>query len=153
MISFIKLGKFQSKVLFDVVSLFTLVSSETIKTIVANRVGDDYTLGGRTSLTVLELMEALDICLQSSFLYSGVIYKEIFNCSMGSPMPPIVVVNMVMEVFEQTTSNTYLKPPSLWVRYVIDVRAIREKTEVEFFHNYLKTVSNKMKFIQVKNRL
>ena len=62
----IKLGKSESQVSFDVVSLFTLVPHKTAKTIVANRVGDDCTLGGRTSFTVPELMETLDIYLQSS---------------------------------------------------------------------------------------
>ena len=33
-----------------------------------------------------------------------------------------------MEEIEQTALNTYLKPPSLWVRYVDDVYAIMEKT-------------------------
>ena len=42
-----------------------------------------------------------------------------------------------MEEIEQTVLNTYLKLPSLWVRYVDDVYAIMEKTEVESFHNYL----------------
>ena len=68
LISFIKLGKSESQVSFDVVSLFTSVPLKTAKTIVANRVGDDCTLGERTSLAVPEIMEALDICLQSSFL-------------------------------------------------------------------------------------
>ena len=68
LISSVKLGKSESQVLFDLVSLFTLVPLKTVKIIVANRVGDDCILGERTSLAVPELMEALDICLQSSFL-------------------------------------------------------------------------------------
>ena len=67
LILFIKLGKSQSQVSFDVVSLFTSVPLKTAKTIVSNRVGDDCTLRRRTSLTVPELIEALDICLQSAF--------------------------------------------------------------------------------------
>ena len=52
LISSIKLGKSESQVLFDVVSLFTLVPPETTKTIVANRVGDDCTLGERTRTNI-----------------------------------------------------------------------------------------------------
>ena len=125
----IKLGKSESQVSFDVVSLFTSVPLITAKTIVANRVGDDCTLGERTSLAVPEIMEALDICLQSSFfVYNDVIYKQIFGCPMGSgsPLSPIIA-NMVMEEIEQTALNTYLNPPSLWLRYVDDVYAIMEK--------------------------
>ena len=65
---------FCTQVSFDVVSLFTSVPLKTAKTIVTNRVGDDCTLGERTSLTVPELIVALDICLQSSFfVYNNVI--------------------------------------------------------------------------------
>ena len=53
---------------------------------------------------------------------------------------------MVMEESEQTALNTYFKPPSLWVLYANDVYAITEKTEFEFFHNYLNTVSTSKKF-------
>ena len=110
------------------VSLFTSVPLKTAKPIGANQVGDDCTLGERTSFTVPELMKAFDICLQSSFfVYNDVIYKQIFGCPMGSLLSPIIA-NMVMEEIEQTALNTYLKPPSLWVRYVDDVYAIMEKT-------------------------
>ena len=75
------------------VSLFTSVPLKTAKTIVANRVGDDCTLGERTSLAVPEIMEALDIYLQSSFfVYNDVIYKQIFGCPMGSPLSPIIAI-------------------------------------------------------------
>ena len=47
---------------------------------------------------------------------------------------------MVMEEIEQLVLNTYLKPPSLWVRYADDVYAIMKKTEVESFRHYLNTV-------------
>ena len=128
------------------VSLFTSVPLKTAKIIVANRVGNDCTLGERTSLAVPELMEALDICLQSSFfVYNDVIYKQIFGCPMGSLLSPIIA-NMVIEEIEQTALNTYLKPPSLWERYVDDVYAIMDKTEVEPIHDYLNTISTSIKF-------
>ena len=87
----------------------------------ANRVSDDCTLGERASLAVPEIMEALDICLQSSFfVYSDVIYKQIFGCPIGFLLSPMIA-NMIMEQFEQTALNTYLNLPSLWLCYV-DVR-------------------------------
>ena len=39
-----------------------------------------------------------------------------------------------MEEIEQAALNTYLKPPSLWIRYVDDVYAVMEKTKIECFH-------------------
>ena len=112
----------------------------------ANRVGDDCTLGERTTFAVPEIMVALDICLQSSFfVYNDVIYKQIFGCPMGSSLSRIIA-NLVMEEIEQTALNTNLNPLSLWLRYVDDVYAIMEKTEVEPFHVYLNTISTSIKF-------
>ena len=92
-------------------------------------------------------MEALDICLQSSFFfgYNDVIYKQIFGCRMGFSLSPIIA-NMVMEEIEKTALNTYLKHPSLWVRYVDGLYAIIEKTEVESFHNHLNTIFTSIKY-------
>ena len=107
----------------------------------ADRVGDDCTLGDRTSLTVAEHMEALNICLPSSFfVFNDIIHKQVSGCSLGSSLSPIIA-NMVMEEIEQTALNTYLKPPSLWLRYVDGVYATMEKTEVESFLNHLSTES------------
>ena len=64
---------------------------------------------------------------------------------MGSPLSPIIA-NMAVGEIEQTALNTYLNPLSLWVRYVDDVHAIMEKTEVELFHDYLNTISTSIKF-------
>ena len=146
LISSIKVGKSESQVWFDEVSLFTSVPLKTAKTTVANRVGDDCTLRERTSPTVSELTKALDICLQSSFfVYNDVIYKQIFGSPIGSPLSTIIA-NMFMEEIEQTASNTYLKPPSLRVRYVDDSYAMMEKTEVKLFYDCLNTVSTSIKF-------
>ena len=49
----------------------------------------------------------------------------------------LVTANMVMEKIEQTALKTYLKPSSLWVRYVDDVYASMKKVEIESFHNNL----------------
>ena len=55
-------------------------------------------------------------------MYKDVIYKQIFGCPMGSPLSPLIA-NMVVEEIEQIALNTYIKSPSLWVRYVDDVYA------------------------------
>ena len=57
----------------------------------------------------------------------------------------LIIANKVMEEVEQTALNTYLKPPSQWVRHVDDVYAITEKVR-SFFLNYLNTVTTSIKF-------
>ena len=150
MISSIKLGKPESQVSFDVVSLLTSIPLKTASAIVANRGDENCTLGRRRSLTVSELMEALNICLQSSFFVHNDVIQSLnrFLVVRWALLCHQKIANTVMEEIEQTALNTYLKPPSLWVRYVDDVYAIMEKTEVEPFREYLNIIFASTKFTE-----
>ena len=57
----------ESQMSFDVVSLFTSIPLETARAIVLDRLRNDCTLEDRTSLTITELTEALDVCLTSTY--------------------------------------------------------------------------------------
>ena len=82
----VHINQYESQVSFDVVSLFTSVSLEAARTIVFDRLSNDSTLEDRTTLSIAELTEALDLCLNSSyFTYDGAIYKQVFGAPMGSP--------------------------------------------------------------------
>jgi len=67
MIEPVRISQCESQVSFDVVSLFTSVPLEAARTIALERLSNDCTLEDCTSLTITELMEALDICLYSSY--------------------------------------------------------------------------------------
>ena len=53
---------------------------------------------------------------------------------------------MVMGEKDLKVLNTYSKLPYLQVRGINDVYEIIEKTEMEFFYNYLNTASSFIKF-------
>ena len=53
---------------FDVASLFTSIPLETARAIVLDRLSNDCT-EDRTNLTITELTEALDICLNFYIFY------------------------------------------------------------------------------------
>jgi len=117
---------------FDVVSLFTSVPLEAARTIAFDRLSNDCTLEDRTSLTITELTEALDICFNFSyFTYNDTIYKQVFGTPVDSPLSPIIA-NMVMEDLKQRALATFHTPPSTWVRYVDDVYAIMETKTYRF---------------------
>ena len=76
MIEPVRINQYESQVSFDVVSLFTSVPLEAARTIVLDRLSNDSTLEDRTTLSIAELTEALDLCLNSSyFTYDNTIYK------------------------------------------------------------------------------
>ena len=65
-------------------SLFTSVPLEAARTVVLDRLSNDSTLEDRTTLSIAELTEALDLCLNSSyFTYDSTIYKQVFGTPMG----------------------------------------------------------------------
>ena len=79
MIEPVRINQYESQVSFNVVSLFTSVPLEAARTIVLDRLSNDRTLEDRTTLSIAELTEALDLCLNSSyFTYDSTIYKQVF---------------------------------------------------------------------------
>ena len=71
-----------------------------------DRLSNDSTLEDRTTLSIAELTEALDLT------YDSTIYKQVFGTPMGSPLSPIIA-DMVMEDLEQRALTIFPNPPSI----------------------------------------
>ena len=72
----VHINQYELQVSFDVASLFASVSLEAAGTIMLDRLSNDNTLENHTTLSVTELTEALDLCLNSSyFTYDITTYK------------------------------------------------------------------------------
>ena len=56
-------------VLFDVISLFTKIPVDVAKTVVLERLKKDDTLDDRSDLTLTDIMTALNLCLDNTYLY------------------------------------------------------------------------------------
>lgn len=84
-------------VTFDVVSLFTNVSTELAIDIVRRRLIEDETLEERTVLEVEEIIMFLQLCLNAMFVcFREKYYRQTFGTAMGSPVS-VTVANLVME--------------------------------------------------------
>ena len=106
----VRINQNESQVSFAVVSLFTSVPLKAARTIVLERLSNDSTLEDRTTLSIAELAEALDLCLNLSyFTYDSTIYKQVLGPPMGSPLFPIIA-NMVIEDLEQRALATFSQP-------------------------------------------
>ena len=132
---------------FDVISLFTKISVDLAKTIVLERLKKDDTLDDRSDLTLTDIMTAVNLCLDNTYLYfHGKFYHQIFGFAMGSPIS-VIIANLVMENVEEGAMSTFLNPPKFWRRYVDDTFVIiKKKTEVDGFHKHINNIEARIKF-------
>ena len=132
---------------FDVISLFTKIPVDVAKTVVLERLKKDDTLDDRSDLTLIDIMIALNLCLDNTNLYfSGKIYRQIFGVAIGSPVS-VIVANLVMEIVEEGAMSTFLNPPKFWRKYVDDTFVIIKKTEADKFRNHINNIEASTKFI------
>ena len=72
---------------FDVISLFTRIPIDIAKSVIFNLLNNDKCLKERTNLTIEELVEGLNLCLDNTCIqFREKCYKQIFGVPMGSPM-------------------------------------------------------------------
>ena len=102
---------------FAVVSLFTKIPVD-FAVEVAERLGEDTSLGQRISLPVEDIIHLLSFCLKTTqFAYNGTYYEQVFGTAMGSSVSA-VIASMVMEDVEQRALATSPVKPFSWKRYI-----------------------------------
>ena len=70
----------------------------------------DDTLDDRSDLTLTDIMTALNLCLDNTYLYfRGKFYRQIFGVAMVSPVF-VIIANLVIENVEEGAMSTFLNP-------------------------------------------
>ena len=105
---------------YDIKALFTSVPVDKALQVITSKLEEADTLPERSALSVQQLTELLDFCLNTIyFIYDGCFYQQTHSAAMGSPGSPIVD-NLYMEHFDETTLSTVPTTPSMWLRYIDD---------------------------------
>jgi retron-type reverse transcriptase len=119
----IKMRPGDTKVSFDVVSLFTKVPKKETLEYIKQRLTDFDDLDNWTKLNTDEIMELLNICICSTyFKFNDNFFKQLEGTAMGSPISPIFA-----ELFLQKLENNLIKNNRniiVWRRYVDDVSTL-----------------------------
>ena len=93
-----------------VTAFFTSVPVEKALEVITERLHADDTLTSRTELTIPQIVELLDFCLNTTyFIYDGTYYQQTHGAAMGPPISPLVA-NCYMEQFEKVAISTAPHP-------------------------------------------
>ena len=131
---------------FDVVSLFTKIPVHIAKSVIFDRLKCDSDLKIRCKLNINEIINALDLCLDNTYLCFGKkFYRQIFGVAMGFPIS-VIVANLVMESIENKMLKDFASSPRIWLRYIDDTFVVLKKTEVVSFHEFLNNIEDNIKF-------
>ena len=107
---------------FDVVSLFTCISTHLAIEVVKERLDFDQSLPERTNLSIQNIVALLQFVLDNNFfVFQGGHFKQTFGCPtcMGS-LVRAILANLVMEHVEEKALSSASNPPKWWFRYIDD---------------------------------
>ena len=91
---------------YDVTALFTRVPVGKALELITERLQEDDTLPSRTEMTIPQIVELLDFCLNMTyFIYDGAYDQQTHGAAIGSPISPLVA-NCYMEQFEKSAIST-----------------------------------------------
>ena len=108
-------------VLFDVIFLFTKIPVDVAKTVELERFKKNDTLDNRSDLTLTDIMNALNLCPDNTYLYfRGKFYCQIFGVAMGSPIS-VIIANLVMENVEEGAMSTFLSQPKYLLKVLEEI--------------------------------
>ena len=78
---------------FDVVSLFTEIPVHIAKSVIFDRLKCDSKLKIKFKLNINEIMNALEICLDNTYLcFRKKFYRQIFGVAMGFLFPSLWLI-------------------------------------------------------------
>ena len=101
------------KVSFDVVSLFTKVSTGDALRDIEDLLAEDGTLRDRTILLPTDIVSLTGLCLNTTYFhFGGNFYEQVEGAAMGSPLSP-VVANIYRQDFESRVLVTAPRKPLL----------------------------------------
>ena len=131
---------------FDVVSLFTNVPVNLAIDVAHRRLRANDSLPSRTNLSVVELIQLLEFCLNATYLsFRGQVFQQTYGTAMGSPVS-VSVANIVMEDVEERALSSYEIQLPFWKRYVDDICTVVPKQRVQHLLQHLNGIEETIQF-------
>ena len=116
------------------------------KSVIFGRLKCDNKLVVRCKLNMNEIMNALDLCLDNTYLrFRKTFYCQIFGVAMGSPIS-VIMANLVIKSIKNKTLKDFASPHHIWLRYIDDTLVVLKKSEVASFHKFINDIEDNIKF-------
>ena len=101
------------------------------------------------------ILELYKICIENTyFVFNLKVYKQIYGLAIGASMSGFAA-EIYMENYERKAINTFVKPPTLWKRYVDDTFVKIEIKYVKDFLIHLNSIHPRIQFTheEIKNNI
>ena len=134
---------------FDITSLFTQEPINEALEVVKERLTRDPTLMDRTTISVPQLADLIELCLRSTyFQFQNEVFEQIDMAHPWAPPQSPVIASLFMEDLEEKAMQTSALQPSLWLTYVDNTFVIWPHGEVNLqsFHAHLNQFSANIQF-------
>ncbi|KAA3679044.1 uncharacterized protein DEA37_0004506 [Paragonimus westermani] len=132
---------------FDVTSLFTNIPKELAIESMKHLISKDDSLRNRTNLSPKELIQLVELCMETYLQFDGRVYLQKRGTPMGSPISGLLA-DAVMKHFESEAFQTF--KPKVWLRYVDDTFVVLPQTQLDQFHSCLNNVIDGITFTREK---
>jgi len=124
-------------------SLFTNIPVELILEGISNRW--QY-IQNETKISKKEFIIPVQFILNSTFfIFDNVIYKQIFDTPIGSPLSPILVDIVMQDLEEKAINNLNIDFP-IYYRYVDDILLLTPDSKVNIILNTFNNIHKRLQF-------
>jgi len=128
---------------FDVVSLFTNISTDLVNNSISKRWDE---IQPHIKIPLNEFLYAVNMVLDSSyFKFNNKIYKQIFGTPMGSSLSPIIA-EIIMRDLETLALNSLSYHIPLYYRYVDDILIAIPNNHIEETLTVFNSLHERIKF-------
>ena len=131
---------------YDIVALYPSIPQEEAIDLIHDRMTNDTKLSEATPMTAQQITNLFrTIVKQTYFVFDNQLYSQCDGLAIGAATSGFAA-NIYMERSEQRALQTFVDPPSIWMRYVDDTFSKLKRHQVDSFLAHLNAQHPRIQF-------